>query len=109
MIRLFQALILLLSLLALSCEKDQLMVEYVVSGKASSAYIITFVSDSAGKTSVLFDAPLPWNYAFIADRGDTVYIGAWSSDSIKVQIFVDGDLKAEDWGDNTAEARCVVE
>ncbi|MDI6850567.1 MAG: MmpS family transport accessory protein [bacterium] len=109
MIRFSYILILLLGLFALSCERDQLTVEYVVSGKSSSAYTITFVSNAAGETSAIINASLPWNYAFTADRGDTVYISAWSSDSVKVQIFVDGDLKAEDWDDNVAEARCVVE
>jgi hypothetical protein len=101
--------VLVLGILSIACEKDQLTVEYRVTGKASKAYTITFVSNSAGESSTIINAPIPWNYSFLADRGDTVYISAWSSDSVKVQIFVEGDLKAEDWDDNVAEARCIVE
>jgi hypothetical protein len=101
--------VLVFGILFVACEKDQLTVEYRVTGKASKAYTITFVSNSAGESSTIINAPIPWNYSFLADRGDTVYISAWSSDSVKVEIFVEGDLKAEDWDDNVAEARCIVE
>jgi len=59
--------VLVFGILSIACEKNQLTVEYRVTGKASKAYTINFVSKSAGESSTIINAPIPWNYSFLAD------------------------------------------
>lgn len=97
------------AVVVIGCQKDQYTVEYRVSGKSSTAFAIDYVSNSAGDTTLTINAALPWTYSFSADRGDTVYVRAWCSDSVNAKIYIDGDLKAQDWDESVAEVRCVVE
>jgi hypothetical protein len=105
---------LIFTLIFFACSKDTLKVNYEISGKATKATAIEYTSNSNGERSLVFNASLPWTYQVLVDRGDTVYLGAIAGDSICVKIYVENifggfDLKAQDWGDNSAEARCIAE
>ncbi|MGB9824720.1 MAG: MmpS family transport accessory protein [Candidatus Hydrothermia bacterium] len=107
-------LVLVFSFIYLACSKDSLKVKYEVSGKATKAAAIEYTANSNGERSLVFNASLPWTYQVLVDRGDTVYLGAIAGDSICVKIYVENifggfDLKAQDWDDNSAEARCIAE
>ncbi|MEO0198054.1 MAG: hypothetical protein ABIM31_01880 [candidate division WOR-3 bacterium] len=96
-----------------ACSRDTYEVKYEVTGKSSKAFAISYVSSSSGYTTTVFNAPLPWSQLVVVDKGDTVYLGALSNDSINVKIYIKNvlgtyDLKAEDWGSTSAEARCVA-
>lgn len=106
-------LIALMMLALSSCSRNTYEVKYEVTGKSSRALVISYVSSSSGQTTTVFNAPLPWSQLVLVDKGDTLYLGALSDDSVNVKIYIKNvwgtyDLKAEDWGSTAAEARCIA-